>query len=150
MKNILLNCLVTLALIMLSPLPGSVEETAQQGSSKLEYDYWVHFSYFASNAHWWTGLAILNPNEAENDFIIRVYDQEGDEEAWGEFVVEDLDQVVFTLDNLDVIDHGTLPERGHFSIGATEDFSVVKFTGDRDSGAFSEIEKEALLILPVQ
>ncbi|HNU71955.1 MAG TPA: hypothetical protein PLG17_01860 [Thermodesulfobacteriota bacterium] len=149
MKKVLLYCLVVVAVIVLSSPPGKVEETAKQLSSKKEYDYWVHFNYFAhDSSHWWTGLAILNPNDIDNDLIIKVYDQEGDEEAWGEFTVDNLEQVVFTMDDLDFIDHGSLPGRGHFSIGATEDFAVVKFTGNRDSGAFSEVEKEAQFILP--
>ena len=150
MKKVLLCCLLVPALITFFFPPGSAEEVAPTLAAKPEYVYWVNFSYFTSNSRWWTGLALLNQTQVENEFIIRVYDQEGNEEAWGEFTVDALEQAVFTLDNLEFIDHGTLPERGHFAIGATEDFSVVKFTGDRDSGAFSEIEKQAEIVPPVQ
>ena len=109
------------------------------------YDNRVDFCYFASNANWWTGLAILNVTGSTNDVRISLYNTAGIEVAWGTHALDAGELLVGTLDTL--IESGTIPERGSITIEASYGFMVDKFTGNLSTGGFSEMEKSSEMMM---
>ena len=135
MKKIVIIVVVLMALICW--YPGSKVSAAPVR------DQMVLFSYYVSNANWWTGLAILNYSNTNNSMFLTVFDSSGVEAATGSFSVGAYDQRVDLIEN--IIQLGILPPKGYIVIEGSEQFYVDKFTGNLGSqGGFSEVEKESV------
>ena len=139
MKRIVLVVVVLMALV-------SWHSDSQAAPVQVR-DEMVLFSYYASNANWWTGLAILNYSNNNNSMRIQVFNSTGTEVASGNFNVGAYDQRVDLIQN--IIQIGTLPATGYIVIEGSEDFYADKFTGNLGSqGGFSEVEKESDSFVP--
>ena len=79
MKRIVLVVVVLMALV-------SWHSDSQAAPVQVR-DEMVLFSYYASNANWWTGLAILNYSNNNNSMRIQVFNSTGTEVASANFNV---------------------------------------------------------------
>ena len=103
----------------------------------------VIFWYYAHDASWWTGLAIINNNFATNNMRVEVYGS-GDNfyDDQKDFTVGPNEHWIKALDALFQV--GSIPSQGYLKILGTQPFHVTQFIGERSlCGGLTKQEKSS-------
>ena len=103
------------------------------------YEYAIVFGYSVNDSFWWTGVAVYNFSDVDNNFLIGAFDEAGDVIAEETFTLGDTGLRADMLS--DFFTGVTVTGRASIAIFATEPFSADKFVGNTDGG-FGELERD--------
>ena len=106
------------------------------------YQYAAVFGYSVNDGFWWTGLAIYNFSDVDNNFLIGCFDENGDVIAEATFTLADTGLRADLLS--DFFPAATITGRASIAIFATQPFNADKFVGNTDGG-FGELERDGEL-----
>jgi len=153
MRRMLL-CFVLFAGILCVPLLLNQSDEAYAGDAVKAipptqgWPYHVVFAHFTNVSPWWTGIAVCNVGNSANQFIVRVCDTSGSNTVHT-FDLLGGAKTSGLLENFMPSGNPYNPTSGYIWISGTQDFFATKFTGNADSGGFSEVQQDAEYVAPL-
>lgn len=152
MRRMLFCLVLSVSMLCVPVLVSHAVESSAGGAVKTipptqGWTYHVVFAHFTSVSPWWTGIAVCNVGDATNQLIVRVCDTSGSH-VTGTFDLLGGEKRSGLLDSFITPGGPAIPTNGYIWISGTQDFFATKFTGNADSGGFSEVQQDAEYVAP--